>query len=237
MTDNTIGYVVLAAAAIAAAVVVFVVVTDGRYFGKPLVRWIYDRMGPAIFSVQVDQSTWSVLFAELEMKAGDRFLDIGTATGDLPISLAAMAVTAIQAIGLEISMPMVKTAVGSARRRGVAARTGFVTADVEAPLPFADRAFGCVTALGVLETLRQSGSSLRELNRVLRPGGVLVLSVYTGPSRWLASLGEGWYREQLSAIGPYDFRRAPLRRSHDVLIARKANSIEGPGRTRKRALG
>jgi hypothetical protein len=28
--------------------VLFVLLTDGRYFGKRLIYWVYDRVGPAI---------------------------------------------------------------------------------------------------------------------------------------------------------------------------------------------
>jgi 2-polyprenyl-3-methyl-5-hydroxy-6-metoxy-1,4-benzoquinol methylase len=48
-------------------------------------------------------------------------------------------------------------------------------------LPFADRQFDAVLACGVLEHVQQPEDSLRELHRVLRPGGRLL--VYKLPNR------------------------------------------------------
>lgn len=47
-------------------------------------------------------------------------------------------------------------------------------------LPFADQAFDLVLCLGVLEYLPDYSPALREMRRVLKPGGMMVLSV---PSR------------------------------------------------------
>lgn len=48
-------------------------------------------------------------------------------------------------------------------------------------LPFADASFDVVTMLAVLEHIEQEKPILREIHRVLRPGGKLVLTV---PSVW-----------------------------------------------------
>lgn len=224
MTVNMFGLVALVLATTLIVAVTFAIVTDGRYFGKPLVRWIYDRLGPQIFAARSEHVTWNELAARLDLRAGDRFLDIGTAVGDLPISLAVQGEPSVRAIGLEISMPMARAADRSAKLRGVADKTGFVVADAASPLPFVNNAFGCAAALGVLETLRDPTITLREMDRVLQPDGILVLSVYTGPSSWVASLGEGWYRQQLGRLGPYRCRRVRLRRSHDALLAHRSIS-------------
>jgi len=44
-------------------------------------------------------------------------------------------------------------------------------------LPFPDGTFDLITALDVVEHIREDEGALREVNRVLRPGGVLLVSV------------------------------------------------------------
>jgi SAM-dependent methyltransferase len=45
------------------------------------------------------------------------------------------------------------------------------------PLPFADESFDLVTTLDVIEHIEDDVSALRELRRVLRPGGLLLVAV------------------------------------------------------------
>lgn len=47
------------------------------------------------------------------------------------------------------------------------------------PLPFADQAFDCVTMLAVLEHMDKRDELVKEIYRVLKPGGVLVMTVPT----------------------------------------------------------
>ena len=49
--------------------------------------------------------------------------------------------------------------------------------DLNRPLPFADQSFDSVLLTDVLEHVAQSSSLVREIARVLRPGGKLILSV------------------------------------------------------------
>ena len=67
-----------------------------------------------------------------------------------------------------------------------------VYCDLDAPLPFADATFDTVLLSDVLEHLSQPQQALREVARVLRPGGVLLLNA---PFMY-------WLHEE-----PYDFCR------------------------------
>jgi len=220
-------HVLLAAAGVVFVAAVFAILTDGRYFGKALVRWIYDRLGPAIFAVRSEQVVWRALAHDAGLKSGDRFLDIGTAIGDLPISLAGALTPPIRTFGLELSETMAMAARRAAEQAGVAERVSFVVADATDPLPFRAESFDGTAALGVLETLRRPAAVLAEMHRILRPGGAMILSVYLGPARLAASIGERWYRRQLAQLGPYSGKRVDLRRSHDALIARRETSSGG----------
>lgn len=106
------------------------------------------------------------------------------------------------AIGLDLSAGMLRHALAGADRSGV--RVPLVQADGLA-LPFADGSFDLVfTAFGAVPFVSDSVRLMREVHRVLRPGGRWVFSV-THPMRWifLDEPGEGG----LVAVHSYFDRR------------------------------
>lgn len=87
-----------------------------------------------------------------------------------------------EATGLDLSAGMLRHAAEAARRSGV--RVPLVQADALA-LPFRDAAFDVVcTAFGAIPFVADSGAVMREVARVLRPGGRWVFSI-THPMRWI----------------------------------------------------
>jgi ubiquinone/menaquinone biosynthesis C-methylase UbiE/uncharacterized protein YbaR (Trm112 family) len=95
---------------------------------------------------------------------GDRWLDLGCGTGNL---LAAADARGIDAVGLDIAL---RWLVVARRRPSLLAGARLVCGDAS-HLPFEDGAFAAVTALGVLEHCDDLPAALREVARVLRPGG------------------------------------------------------------------
>ncbi|ATC64346.1 hypothetical protein CMV30_10485 [Nibricoccus aquaticus] len=72
-----------------------------------------------------------------------------------------------------------------------------VSGDLEQPLPFADASFDAIVSLHVFEHLRSPETAARELARVLRPGGLLLLGFPTMPG-WLARLREAQHRRGIA---------------------------------------
>lgn len=54
-----------------------------------------------------------------------------------------------------------------------------VRGNLETVLPFADNSFDCVTSMALLEHLNNRQRNLNEIQRVLRPGGVLLMTTPT----------------------------------------------------------
>jgi SAM-dependent methyltransferase len=85
-------------------------------------------------------------------------------------------------VAVDLSAGMLRHARAAAGRSGV--RVPLVQADALA-LPFANRAFDVVcTAFGAVPFVADSGAVMREVARVLRPGGRWVFSI-THPMRWV----------------------------------------------------
>lgn len=113
--------------------------------------------------------------------AGWRALDVGCGTGGLLAALAEL--------GPAVGMDQAPEALDYCRRRGA---RDLVQHDVaRGPWPIPDGAFDVVTALDVVEHVDDDAGLVAEMHRVLRPNGVVVISV---PSfQWLWS----YWDEQL----------------------------------------
>jgi len=104
-------------------------------------------------------------FREALQPPGKRILDLGCRTGAFTRNF----LEGNEVVGLDVDRVALDVAAGL----GIEP----VLSDVEAPLPFPDESFDAVIAGEVLEHVRFPLSVLREVERVLRPGGVLVGSV------------------------------------------------------------
>jgi len=115
---------------------------------------------------------------------GHRVLDAGCGSGPLTAALQAQGAVVT---GFDASREMIEWA-----RRRLGADTDLSVADLGAPLPYGDDSFDDVVASLVLHYLEDWVAPLRELRRVLRPGGRVVLSV-PHPSVYLMNYGGSTY--------------------------------------------
>lgn len=146
--------------------------------------------------------------ARLGLAAGARLLDAGCGCGELASALAG---TGIRYAGADLSPASLKVARASCS--GAGSRMGcdpgsaaFLAADL-ARLPFRNGAFDGVAAITSVEFCPDRVGALRELARVLRPGGKLYLDVrnrgfllFRMPRPWLDRLGK------LGVLEPYPVR-------------------------------
>lgn len=111
-------------------------------------------------------------FAPLD---GARVLDVGCQLGALPVALSELGA---DVTGVDVDDALLDGA--RLRARCYDATATFARAEAEA-LPFADASFDVVTFVDVIEHVTDARAAVRELARVLRPGGVLYLF---GPNRF-----------------------------------------------------
>lgn len=215
------GWTVLLALVIAGLIIIlFVLLTDGRYFGKRLMYWVYDRVGPVVFSARSEVEQWRSLARSIGLQGNERVLDVGTAVGDLPLSIASMLGFQGQIVGIDWSPRMIEVAREEASSRGLGDRVRFEAVDVREGLPFAGGEFDVVICLGLLETLPRPERVLEELRHVLRVDGIMVLSLYRGWTARNAALSLEWYEKHLDGLGADELKVVPFRAHHDVVIAR-----------------
>jgi SAM-dependent methyltransferase len=108
-------------------------------------------------------------------------------------------------VGCDLSVEGVVQAARAARSEGVSGQTMFVVCAAEA-LPFEDGAFGCASAVAVLEHLDDDAAAGAELARVVHPGGRVWITVplayrYILPLLWPAY---AWHDRRIGHKRHYD---------------------------------
>lgn len=96
-----------------------------------------------------------------------KLLDIGTGTGKM---LSELKQAGWQVFGVDIE----KKAQQESAKRGIYIKTADVS---KKPLPFPNSTFDLVTALDLLEHIPNDQFCLREMKRVLKPQGIILISV------------------------------------------------------------
>lgn len=117
-----------------------------------------------------DGPAYAAAVAELGLRTGDRVLDAGCGTGRaLPPLRAAVGASGV-VLGADLTPAMLREAVRAGRDRD----GQLLLADVAA-LPLRSRSLDAVFGAGLVSHLGNPAENLRELARVVRPGGVLAL--------------------------------------------------------------
>ena len=141
------------------------------------VRSMFDRIAPVydlmnrLMTVGLD-GRWRRLAASLVVRPGDRVLDAACGTGDLAV--ADLEAGARSVTGLDFSERMLE------RARAKAPALEWVQGDMLA-LPFDAGSFDAATVGFGVRNVADLPLALRELRRVLRPGGRLAILEITQP--------------------------------------------------------
>jgi demethylmenaquinone methyltransferase/2-methoxy-6-polyprenyl-1,4-benzoquinol methylase len=152
----------------------------------------YDRYA-AILSLGQDPRWRRVLVSRIEAGPRDTVLDVATGTGAVARELLAQ--TGCTVVGLDQSPEMLAEA-----RRRLPASVKLVEGTAEA-LPFADASFDALTFTYLLRYVSDPGATLRELARVVKPGGTIAGLEFAMPRGLWRPLWELYVRVGLPVAG------------------------------------
>ena len=132
--------------------------SDGAAYERFLGRWSRILASP---------------FADFARPPADgRALDVGCGTGSLALALAERGGSG-RVAGIDIARPYI----AFARSRPAAAAIDFAVGDASG-LPYADRRFTAALAQLSLNFVPDAARAVREMHRVVRPGGVVTAAVW-----------------------------------------------------------
>lgn len=143
-----------------------------------------------------DGPAYAAAVADLGLREGDRVLDAGCGTGRALAPLRAAVGPSGVVLGADLTPAMLQAAVAAGRDR----EGRLLLADVTA-LPLRTESLDAVFGAGLISHLPDPAENLRELARVVRPGGTLALFHPIGRAALAARQGR--------QITPDDLRAEP----------------------------
>lgn len=203
------------------------VVAEGAYLGAPVVALLYDWTASRydrIKQFQPDDEEWFLarpLREAMRMVPEPLVLDVGTGTGRLPAALFTGSDFRGQVVGLDLSRGMLRQA--QRKLNGAGERTFWLWSDAM-ELPFEADAFDAVVCLEALEFTPDPRQVVREMVRVLRPGGLLLVTNRVGrQSRLLPgrTYDEAAFRDILEGAGLRGVHIGRWQVAYDQAWARK----------------
>ena len=242
-------YIILGAVVLMAVVAVIgywqLVVAEGAYLGSRVVALLYDWFAPRYDGVkQFDPASDAVMLAEPILRhlkptqdatrntssllrlASCVVLDVATGTGRLPLALVLQPAFTGRIVAVDASRKML--GVAQHKLSAYAQRIEWRLDDAQ-HLKFENDMFDVVTCLEALEFFSNPEIALREMIRVLKPGGLLMVSNRIGPDAWKLpgkAMPTHQFVARLQALGLADVRVEEWLVDYDLVIGVKlANGL------------
>lgn len=163
----------------------------------------YDLMNHML-SLNIDRYWRWRAVKRLRLQPGVPVLDTCTGTGDLALAISKAGSGKVDVVGSDFCHAMLEIADQKATRKPDDDNDlSFVEADSQA-LPFSDRSFQCVTVAFGLRNVANTDLGLREMHRVCRPGGQVMVLEFARPRMWgLKQIYNFYFKHVLPRIGQW----------------------------------
>jgi demethylmenaquinone methyltransferase / 2-methoxy-6-polyprenyl-1,4-benzoquinol methylase len=159
------------------------------------VRGVFDSVAPKydvmndLMSLGLHRAWKAYAVAVANLRAGDKVLDIAGGTGDLALAFAKKVGVTGRVVHTDINEAMLRTGRDRLLDAGVSLPT--LVCDAER-LPFPEASFDLVSVAFGLRNMTHKDLALAEMNRVLRPGGKLLVLEFSRVAKPLEKAYD-WY--------------------------------------------
>ncbi len=154
-----------------------------------------------LLSMGVDRRWRRLAAAETVPSTGGRFLDVATGTADMALEISRQKGAGASVTGVDLSVEMMRVGRKKRDRAGPSFRVAFLRAPGES-LPFRDGVFDSACVAFGIRNVVDRGRGLREMCRVVRPGGrVVVLEFSTPTGAIFGTLYRFYFKSVLPRIG------------------------------------
>ena len=159
------------------------------------VRSVFDSVAPKydlmndLMSMGLHRAWKAYTVLVANVKEGQQVLDIAGGTGDLALAFAPKVGASGRVVHTDINEAMLREGRNRLLDAGVSLPT--LVCDAE-KLPFPDASFDLVTVAFGLRNMTHKDEALREMNRVLKPGGKLLVLEFSKVAPPLTKLYD-WY--------------------------------------------
>ncbi|CAA0082593.1 Ubiquinone/menaquinone biosynthesis C-methyltransferase UbiE [Zhongshania aliphaticivorans] len=124
---------------------------------------------------------WKRFTIELSgVRTGNAVLDIAGGTGDLAAKFSRLVGPSGRVVLADINDSMLTVGREKLTNKGIVGNIEYVQANAEC-LPFPDNSFDCITIAFGLRNVTDKDAALRSMNRVLKPGGRLLVLEFSKP--------------------------------------------------------
>ncbi|MEZ4970390.1 MAG: class I SAM-dependent methyltransferase [Flavobacteriaceae bacterium] len=154
------------------------------------------------FTMKFLQQQGQSIIDALSLRPADKVLDIATGTGEPGLTIATLVNKGGSVIATDLSEEMLHIAKVKAQLMSL---DNFSTVVADAcHLPFEDNSFNAISCRLGFMFFPDMQLAAREMLRVLKPGGILALTVWAEPSKndWITSVMESLKRGHLELPSP-----------------------------------
>lgn len=105
-------------------------------------------------------------------------LDVGCGSGIMTFEVSSMFEHSVEVVGMDLDFKSIATAMSIKQNLGLS-NCSFLQHDANAGLPFGEETFDLVLLIDIIEHLSEDDALMKEVYRVLRGGGMVIVSVPT----------------------------------------------------------
>jgi ubiquinone/menaquinone biosynthesis C-methylase UbiE len=221
-----------------------IVIGEGTYLGRPMVRLIY-RFGASIYDSVHESVTrfdsinlGGPIRVALLARPWAPSLDVATGTGRVPLLLARESWYYGAIHGLDLTPQMLELAQTKAQMAGFHERIHWHQGTGDNLQQWPAETFGFVSCLEAVEYFPRPRRAVREMWRVLQPGGTLMISTWTPRhARWLPgkALTAAHVKRLLTQLGCTTIETRSWQSGYDLVLAVKSSFPNPPAYTEDRS--